>query len=103
MSNDRPEIGAFVTCSAKLYREIGGYYDRVKGGWPKRWKSVSYSHSDWDGYYIGYRTLSNGYVNYSDEGGAYVPDEHFEAWLIVPNERERPFRVLPKDCTEQQS
>jgi len=36
------------------------------------------------GIFIGYRTLSNGYVHYEyDEGAYWVPQEHFQVGLFV--------------------
>ena len=54
-----------------------------------------------DGIYIGYRTFSNGTVSYDYSAESvvslYRPEAYFEAWLIVPSERENPAPVLPED------
>jgi len=52
-------------------------------------------------YFLGYRTLKNGHVNYDyDEGVTFEPDESLRACLVIVNEKENPFYVLEKDLKD---
>ncbi len=50
-----------------------------------------------EGMYIGYRTFSNGRAEWTGDSWGYVPQRHFEVWLVVPSDRENPVPVLPED------
>ncbi|OGC76243.1 hypothetical protein A2619_02195 [candidate division WWE3 bacterium RIFOXYD1_FULL_39_9] len=46
------------------------------------------------GLFIGYRTLSNGFIEWEDEvGNIFFPKEYFKAALVVFSEREKPVLV----------
>lgn len=48
--------------------------------------------------FVGKRTLANGKVFYSNEDGPeFVRKESVKAWLVVANEREKPFYVNATD------
>jgi hypothetical protein len=72
-------------------------------GWGKEWKREADMYSFTSakpvtGIYIGKRTYSNGITGSPEDGCPYEPKEHFEVWLIVPNERSKPVPVYPADC-----
>lgn len=94
---ERPPLGARIRSSHRLRR--GCEYDDRPGGWSKKWHRIDWKRDDYEGMYIGYRTFSNGEITLLGEGGtAYEATEHFEAWLIVPDERSVPIPVLPSDA-----
>ena len=46
------------------------------------------------GLFIGYRILSNGFIEWEDEvGNIFFPKEYFKAALVVFSEREKPVLV----------
>lgn len=70
----------------------------------RRWTSQSHgqAHSPREGIIVGKRTLANGTVDYGgwDEGTQFIPTEHFEAYQVVTNIRNKPVYVLPEDLEE---
>lgn len=91
---NRPTIGATVSADHRMIRAT--MYPSATSNerhriWHRHEKAVH-------GLYIGYRTVSDGRVDYyPDEGSEYVPEKHFVVWLIVENERHNPVRCLPED------
>jgi len=98
MKTQRPIIGQQVTATHKLVRAYG-IYDLKHGAREKKWERIDWRPGDYVGYYIGYRTFSNGSLDLNKHFDNYTPKERFEVWLIVPNERQKPIAVLPGDCT----
>lgn len=100
---ERPPLGARVRAKDRISRFLTGQTRRSNERW-ERWKRRG-DRGSWakpepvDGIYVGYRTISDGYMVWvSDEvGSVWVPKEYFEVWLIVPNERGNPIRVFPTD------
>jgi len=93
MKTQRPIIGQQVTATHRLNRQS----EWVTG--KKTWQRIDWKPGDYVGYYIGYRTFSNGRTDLHKHFDNYTPTERFEVWLIVPNERQKPIAVLPQDCT----
>lgn len=53
-----------------------------------------------NGLFIGYRTLSNGSLEWwEDIGSVYKPINHFQAALVVPSETRNPVYVLLDSLT----
>jgi hypothetical protein len=60
----------------------------------KIWVNNASDDYKFTGLLLGYRTLSNGDMEwFSDEGNRYTPREHFKVALVSPNERENPVYV----------
>jgi hypothetical protein len=84
-----------VKCKAHIERKDGKWLHPMQ--WrtgKKEWKRFE---SEFEGYVIGERTLSNGTAEYTDEGVFYNPDEYFKAYIVVFNIYQNPVHVLPKD------
>lgn len=104
MKQKRPTFGdlvkydAYIVKRHKKSRMPSGHINQIETAWEKMPFRNEY------GIYIGYRTLKEGVSDYEiAEWGSGVnhigfsPTRNFEAWLIVPSERENPVYVLPED------
>jgi hypothetical protein len=64
----------------------------------KEWVMDRFKHPK-QGVVIGWRTLSNGELEYySDEPTMYHPKSHFKALLVVLNEKQNPIYVMPSEA-----
>lgn len=72
-------------------------YEHIpNSGNDKFWKSILCVPKQ--GWIIGIRTLSNGRCFFEpEEGWKYSSKEHFQAYLVVFNIREKPVLVRPED------
>lgn len=74
---------------------------RALGDWSsplrREWRSVTGGEGQ-AGFVIGWRTLSNGEVRrYGYEPTEYIPERHFDAYLVVFDPRTNPVYVLPEN------
>jgi len=103
VTKTRPQFGQTVTVTAKAWRR--NRYE-VKGAFPDQytqtfrvWERFLAFKSPRRAMYIGFRTKYNGESEWIDEvGNVFTPNEHFEMWLVVEDERHAPYFVWPDDC-----
>lgn len=81
--------------SSILWRE------HLAGG-KRRWAPVQWNKGYMEGVIVGWRTLSNGDVEYGGWDGTteFSPTEHFKAYLVAYDMRRKPVYVRPDDLEE---
>ena len=89
------KLGDRIKATARLDRKTRS------AGEGKGWNRKQWERSDHDpkeGVFIGTRTLQDGVRQWdSDYGREWIKERHFEAALVVYNERQSPVHV-PLDC-----
>lgn len=97
-------FGKRVTVSAVLKRywktktnpkekPYPGQTSPLRGRPFKYWKSLEMKISR-KGIFLGYRTLSDGYLDYDyEEGNTFIPEKFFKVALVCLSERENPVYV----------
>lgn len=90
-----PTLGSKVWVTATLHRESKVAYFGTEKTWSR--KELSQRKQGW---YMGWRTLSEGLAAYSgsEEGHEYRQTRHLTAYLVVFGPRSKPVFVDPKDC-----
>lgn len=87
----RPYLGSPVRATHRLARS--------KDGNKRKWERIDWKDGDYVGYYMGYRTLSNGSMSGSGDG--YSGRDYFEAWMVIRDEITNPIFLMPEDCEYQ--
>ena len=86
-------FGDKILVSASLIRFQGMGIRQAK----REWQRLEYS-KPCAGFYIGYRTLANGYMKgLGDYSFRWVPKKYIQAALVVLNERENPVYAFFED------
>lgn len=91
----RPVLGQRVTATHRLKRAT----IQCRDGAFRKWERIDWKVGQYEGIYVGRRTYSDGAAGKPEHGGAYIPINRFEVWLIVENTSKNPIAVLPSDCT----
>ena len=98
---NRPAIGQKVRYVAKFSKSRwpvskrdprfpADFFMVVKWRRGKLWKPG-------EGFYIGFRSVYDGEIQQGEDGSRFRPEASHTVWLIVPDERSNPVRVLPED------
>ena len=96
----RPKLGQMIQATDRLERVQRNTHGGVVKIWT-RWGDVpAFRARPVQGVFMGYRTRSNGRIEYNREYTAWYPSDYFEVWLIVVNRRENPVLVLPADVAD---
>lgn len=76
---------------------------RIRNSMGKKrvWQPIEYAYGPSKGVIVGKRTLYDGTVEwgYDDEPTIFYRENHFEAYLVVMDLRQKPFPVLPIHLT----
>lgn len=94
----RPALGERVLFSDILYRSRKHAGSKI---WERFYAKLPIRKGPQcrAGVYMGYRTLQDGQTEYDLGEAIWCPSAYKEAWLIVVNPRQNPYKVLPEDVT----
>lgn len=91
MKPQLPDLGQSVRFTQSLVRR---YERRPFAGFERDWLVWAPTECDMEGFIAGYRTLSNGYINYPEEGGReWVRMESVPVALVAWHPRRKLLRV----------
>lgn len=94
----RPILGQRVASTDRVHRNCAS---DGKQTWKRFGDIAAFKPQPLSGIYVGYRTISNGHINYVYDGSVWVPSDYLEVWLIVATDRTNPVKVMPQDVSLQ--
>lgn len=88
---DRPKLGQAVRVTAKAVKTRTGTYSNYR----VEWKRVPVPPLE--GVYVGYRVVYDGAGWWGEYERGFVPHKSHGVYLIVINDRVKPFHAFPDD------